>query len=278
MALSSLPSTVGPDQASISGWTNAFILDVFTSNSETRESGKDLLTAMCNKMLAGQMRSPLWLLSRLILIPKPSDNPSAPITLRPLGLPEIFYRLAQRAAVRIEGLLVGLTMEPVQLGVGIPFGYQIGAKGAQCAFDARKALLAVDLNNAFNTEKQQSTFQELYALVPRLLRYNIWGYGRKTTPQIWHGQLVGSSGTGVKQGDPAGPLYFAVSTHGLFCSIRDTIERVTTDYFSLLPSFVGITATSRLCQTINLRSRWRKWSSGRSSSRVGALTSRSVVF
>jgi hypothetical protein len=97
-------------------------------------------------MLAGQMRSPLWLLSRLVLIPKPPDNPSAPITLRSLGLPEIFYRLA--------GPLVGPTMEPVQLGVGIPFGCQIGVKGAQCAFDARKALLAVDLNNAFHTEKR----------------------------------------------------------------------------------------------------------------------------
>jgi hypothetical protein len=137
----------------VSGWTNAFILDVFTSDAETRESEKDFLTALCNKMLAGQMRSPLWLLSRLVLIPKPSDNPSAPITLRPLGLPEIFYRLAGCATVRIEGPLVGPTMEPVQLGVGIPFGCQIGAKGAQCAFDARKALLAVDLNNAFNTEK-----------------------------------------------------------------------------------------------------------------------------
>ena len=52
----------------VSGWTNAFILDVFTSDAETRESGKDLLTALCNKMLAGQMRSPLWLLSRLVLI------------------------------------------------------------------------------------------------------------------------------------------------------------------------------------------------------------------
>ena len=150
----------------VSGWTNAFILDVFTSDAETRESGKDLLTALCNKMLAGQMRSPLWLLSRRNLILKPSDNPSAPITLRPLGLPEIFYRLAgRRAAVRKEGPLVGPTMEPVQLGVGIPFGCQIEAKGTPCSFDARKALLAVDLINAFNKEKRQSTFQGVSALV-----------------------------------------------------------------------------------------------------------------
>ena len=70
-------------------------------------------------MLAGQIQSPLWLLSRLVLISKPTDSPFAPsalgasqplmaVTLLPLGLPEIFYRLAGRAAIRIEGPLVGI--------------------------------------------------------------------------------------------------------------------------------------------------------------------------
>ena len=137
-----LPSLNRGSGSGVSGWTNAFILDVFASDTETRGLGVNLLTELCNKMLAGQMRSPLWLLSRLVLIPKPADNslaplapgstsPSIPVTLRPLGLPEIFYRLAGRAAVRVEGPLVGPTMAPVQLGVGIPFGCQIGAKGAQ---------------------------------------------------------------------------------------------------------------------------------------------------
>ena len=148
----------------------------------------------------------------LVLIPKPSDKPSAPITLRSLGLPEIFYRLAGRVAVRIEGPLVGPTMEPLQLGVGIPFGCQIGAKGAQCAFDAREALLAVDLNNAFNTEKRQSTFQGVSAWVPRLLRYYMW---RDVTDFAW--TASGLERNEVKQGDLAGPLYFAVSTYSLLC-------------------------------------------------------------
>ena len=201
-------------------------------------------------MLAGQMRSPLWLLSRLVLIPKPADHPSAPpapgtpptpVTLRPLGLPEIFYRLAGRAAVRIVGPLVGPTMEPVQLGVGIPFGCQIGAKGAQCAFDARKAVSTWDGVNAFNTEPRQDIFSGVAKLAPRLLRYFVWGYGRPT-PLLWRGQLAGWSGTGVKQGDPAGPLYFAVSTYPLFCSIRDAAERVVNENFPLMPSYVGVTA------------------------------------
>ena len=101
-----------------------------------------------------------------------------------------------------------------------------------------------------NTEIRQSTFQDVSALVPRLLRFYMWGYGRKT-PLIWHGQLVGSSGTGVKRGNPAGILDFAVSTHSLFCSICDAIERVATEYFPLLPSFVGVTAICDELQVVS---------------------------
>jgi hypothetical protein len=167
-------------------------------------------------MLTGQMQSPLWLISRLVLIPKPANNPLAPlapganppsttVTLRPLGLPEIIYRLAGRATVRIEGPLVGPTMAPVQLGVGIPFSCQIGAKGAQCAFDAHKAVSTWDGNSAsaFNTEPRQDTFSGVSDRAPRLLRYYIWGYGCPT-PLLWRGQRVRWSATGVKQGDPAG--------------------------------------------------------------------------
>jgi len=221
-----LPSLSRGSGSGVSGWTNAFILDVYCGDVDTRGVGVNLLTDLCNKMLAGDMRSRLWLLSRLVLIPKPPDlggtalggGSSSAVTLRPLGPPEIFYRLAGRAAVRLVGPQIGPTLEPVQLGVGIPSGCQIGAKGAQCAFDARYAVSAWDLSNAFNTEERQSTFCGVSALAPSMLRYYVWAYGQES-PLLWHGHLVGMSGTGVKQGDPAGPLYFAVSTYSLFCSI-----------------------------------------------------------
>ena len=139
-------------------------------------------------MLAGQMQSPLWLLSRLLLIPKPADSPLAPsapganlsptaVTLRPLGIPEIFYRLAGRAAVRIEGPLASLTMAPAQLGVGIPFGCQIGAKDAQCAVDARRAVSTWDGNSAFNTEPRRDIFRA--PLIMPLASYGIMMYGAR---------------------------------------------------------------------------------------------------
>jgi hypothetical protein len=58
--------------------TKCFILDVFSGAATPRNMGTCLLTDQWNKMLAGHMRSPLWLLlSRLVLIPKPLDPPSS---------------------------------------------------------------------------------------------------------------------------------------------------------------------------------------------------------
>ena len=135
--------------------------------------------APCNKMLAGDMRSPLWPVSRLVLIPKPLDPPTdgaypGPPSARPLcplNLPEIFYRLTARAAVQVESSSVGAVMEPLQLGVGIPSGCQIRAKKAQCAFDARRTVEAFDLDSAFTKERRRDTFQGVYKRAPRLLAF-----------------------------------------------------------------------------------------------------------
>ncbi len=46
----------------------------------------------------------------------------------------------------------------------------------------------------------------------------------------------------MKQGDPADPLYFAVSTYPLFCSIQDAVDRLVGEYFPLMPSYTGVSA------------------------------------
>ena len=55
-------------------------------------------------------------------------------------------------------------------------------------------------------------------------------------PFLWHGHRVGLVETGVKQGDPAGPLFFAVSTFDLFESIREAAEKLVVERFSKMPS------------------------------------------
>ncbi len=91
-------------------------------------------------------------------------------------------------------------MEPLQLGVGIPSGCQIGAKGAQCAFDARRAVEAFDLNSAFTKERRQDIFKGVHKRVPRLLSFYVWGYG-KETPLLWRGHRVGG-----EAGRPGRPI------------------------------------------------------------------------
>ena len=144
-----------------------------------------------------------------------------------LGLPKIFYRLAGRAAVRIEDPLVGPTMEPVQqLGVGIP-SIRLSDRSQRGTVRFRCPQGSIGSGSEQRLQDGETT--------EHLPGYFCLGPAASPLPLIWHGQLVGSSGTGVKQGDPAGPLYFAVITHSLFCSIRDAIERVATEYFPLLP-------------------------------------------
>jgi hypothetical protein len=53
-----LPSLNRGSGSGVSGWTNALILDVFSGTADPRNVGTCLLTDLCNKMLAGHMRSP----------------------------------------------------------------------------------------------------------------------------------------------------------------------------------------------------------------------------
>ena len=212
-------------------------LDVFSDTAAPRNAGTFfLITDSYNKVLAGHMRSPLWLLSRLILLPKPPDPPSsaAPsgqssaVALRPLNLPELFYRLIARAAVRVVSpAVVGAAIVPLKLGASVPSGcQQIGAKKAQCAFEARRAVEAFDFNSAFAKERRQDSFKGVHKRAPRMLPFYVWGYGRET-PFLWRGHRVGLVGTGEKQGDPAGPLFFAVSTFVLIELIMQHTQCIT---------------------------------------------------
>ena len=114
-------------------------------------------------------------------------------------------------------------------------------KGVQCAFDARRAVEAFDLNSAFPKERRQDTFKGVHKRAPSMLPFYVWGYGWKT-PLLCCGRRVGLVGTRVKQGDPAGPLFFAFSTFELCESIQDAVEKLVAEQLPLMPSYVGVTA------------------------------------
>ena len=66
----------------------------------------------------------------------------------------------------------------------------------------------VDMKNAFNVVSRQAVVEECATFSPELLPWVSWCYG--SHPLLWHplGQI--SSESEVQQGDPLGPLLFAL--------------------------------------------------------------------
>ena len=72
-------------------------------------------------------------------------------------------------------------------------------------------MLKVDLKNAFNLVSRQAFLDECAFVFPNLLPWVFWCYG--VHPIIWHPMGHLSSESGVQQGDPLGPLLFALVLH-----------------------------------------------------------------
>ena len=73
------------------------------------------------------------------------------------------------------------------------------------------------MKHAFNLVSRQALLDECATFFPELLPWASWCYG--SHPLLWHslGQL--SSEAGVQQGDPLGPLFFALVLHKVVSAI-----------------------------------------------------------
>ena len=73
------------------------------------------------------------------------------------------------------------------------------------------AILKVDMRNAFNLVSREAVLHQCAIHFPELLPWVTWCYSQHQ--KLWHpmGQLISASG--VQQGDPLGPLLFALVLH-----------------------------------------------------------------
>ena len=75
----------------------------------------------------------------------------------------------------------------------------------------------VDMKNAFNVVSRQAVVDECATFFPELLPWVSWCYG--SHPLLWHPLGPISSESGVQQGDPLGPLLFALVLQKLISSV-----------------------------------------------------------
>ena len=94
--------------AGASGWTDAVMKALSLRNGDYKDRGSLLLATFCKLMLSGQLRSQVWIRTRL------------------LGIGDSWYRFVRRVALFKVGNRVGSALSPVQFGIGVKNGAEIG--------------------------------------------------------------------------------------------------------------------------------------------------------
>ena len=233
----------GPSEG-VDSWTNfhlkKILLHTYGNENNEEEDGNNtvqnelfsLLLRLVKLFVAGEFsNAALWSLSRLIYVPKPSD----PTSLRPIAIGSVWYRFMANIIVSKVSDATGALLAPLQVGVGVKDGGGILANMLRSLTSAHSELciLSFDIANAFNTERRGRTAAGVAKYCPALLPlyqrlYGIEGSSLRNSM----GQLVGSSGTGVRQGDPLAMLFFC-------CSIQDTLLEVNNALKGALSTIAG---------------------------------------
>jgi hypothetical protein len=81
-------------------------------------------------------------------------------------------------------------------------------------------VLAIDCRNAFNCLGRRAIFNKTTSVFPSLSKFIFWAYGSATPIYASDGTFLFFIETGVKQGDPPGPLLFAAGLQDVFTRLH----------------------------------------------------------
>ena len=84
------------------------------------------------------------------------------------------------------------------------------------------SMLLVDFKNAFNLVDREVMLQEVRLRCPAISRWVEFCYS--SPARLYYREHTLWSHQGVQQGDPLGPLLFALVLHPLICKIRDSFS------------------------------------------------------
>ena len=135
-------------------------------------------------------------------------------TFRPIAVGEVFRRVVAKCLAFGLGPQAATFLEPRQLGVKTRGGTEAIIHAVQAVLSDpllpsnSKWVVQVDFRNAFNTIDRTALLKEVRQRLPGLSAFAEWCYGAKS--RLLLGGDVLSSTSGVQQGDPLGPLLFAI--------------------------------------------------------------------
>lgn len=195
-----------------------------------------VITKLFNFILAGRVEhADLWLAAKLIPVRKEGSN-----GIRPLVVSDVWYRILSRMVAKSVKQQAETVLAPLQVGVAtksacesighISYLYD-ACMISQAGVGQDLSILSIDFVNAFNSISRGAIYDELCRSFPKLRPLFKFAYGNVTPLYMVDGSMGCSSATGVKQGDPLGPLYFAL---GMQPILRKTLSFPNVRVFAYL--------------------------------------------
>ena len=144
--------------------------------------------------------------------------------IRPIAVGNIFHRLASKIAAKRVIPELRRQLLPVQLSVGVSGGCEAAARAfvQSPVVPENNMLVKLDMINAFNTVRRDHFLEVCSSRAPSLLRLESTAYA--TSSHIVIGNETILSETGVQQGDPLGPVLFALAVDKIARSVRSPIN------------------------------------------------------
>ena len=179
------------------------------------------LTAVVNLLAQGRAcaaAAPALAGANLVAVPKPKGG------VRPIAIGELLRRLTGKCLSAQVRAAAREHFFPAQVGVAVPAGAEAAVHMARAWFErcsgssAKRALLKIDFENAFNTIDRQAVLSSAATSFPTLARWVHWCYGQPS--DLHFGKSVLRSSSGVQQGDPLGPLLFAAALQPLAAELQ----------------------------------------------------------
>ena len=193
-------------------------------STEHRDEVVERCTALVNLLAKGEAPAslaPFIAGGNLTALPKKDNG------IRPVAVGEVWRRLTAKCLCNEFKEQTSTFFFPQQIGVGQPLGTEIGLETARqwCSRNSNNpssVFVKVDFTNAFNCVDRQDFLKECRHQFPGLSRWAEWCYVQPTN--LYFGVHSIASERGVQQGDPLGPLFFALAIQPLLIQLHEGIS------------------------------------------------------